>query len=972
MAQARLGGRIRRSVGPRRTFALLLGMAALVGAFFGSIAVGADYAATASVSPKIHYLNDVAGSSFTFTVTNTGDTTTIGAVQVRRPVASWTVLACESGPAGWAMQRADPFCRFRSADGTADDIAPGASATFTVRLGSDPGAADRVGTFEVSASRSNQFDQPSVLTAAVGAPGDLDITAHSFQVLDAVVATAPATPGGPCPASNKVGNVDSIQTVVICGKNRSTGTLTPTAALSSLGGSLLSSTGTFSSGSIAANSASSVVLGNWAGAQIRTLGGTDLTIVAVIAASATHTSSPTALGGYTAFNSTPVAVDDGYSTNEDGTLVTSAAAGVLANDSDADGHSLTAFLDVDVEHGELALAPDGSFTYDPDPDFGGDDSFTYHVEDGHGGSDQAIVVITVAGVNDPPTASDHSYGTAVGNTLFAVSRPLTSAPVVHATGNLLDGASDADGPALSVVPGTVASAGGGSATLFADGTFTYISEAGETATSDSFSYVIDDGAGSQSPPATVSIALSGDVVWYVDNADGAGDGRSTSSFNSLSSLQGAGDPDAANETIFVFEGAGPYGGGLILEDGQRLLGQPAGLVISSQTLFPAGTGARPAVTNAAGDGLTLANGNVVESIAVDGAAQNGVSGANIAGFSLLDLSIAGNGDSAAALESGIRIDGLTGTAAITDTEVSGSAFDNVSISAAAGSASLAVSGSTFRDNNATSGGHGLRLSAGGSASVSATIDGSTFRRNHVTGVSAVTAAAGNLTMTVDGGTFDTNFVGIDVTHASSGSLIATIDGNSFSTTATNGGAPINLFLSSAAGSAAGSALRAIVSDNTVTNNGSGSAPGIWYHTGTSAGHARLLISGNEVSNVALRGISIEAGPGTSTVDATLVDNSVSVDAGGLEAIFVQAGTLSTDSVAVCADIRSNTATSPGSDIRVRQRFSATTLGLPTYAGLGTDDAAVAAFLAAQNTTGDTLATHQSATGFGGGAACTGP
>jgi len=67
----------------------------------------------------------------------------------------------------------------------------------------------------------------------------------------------------------------------------------------------------------------------------------------------THTSSPTALGGYTAFNSTPVAVDDGYSTNEDGTLVTSAAAGVLANDSDADGHSLTAFLDVDVEHGEL-------------------------------------------------------------------------------------------------------------------------------------------------------------------------------------------------------------------------------------------------------------------------------------------------------------------------------------------------------------------------------------------------------------------------------------------------------------------------------------------------------------------------------------------------------------------------------------------------------------------------------------------
>jgi hypothetical protein len=523
-----------------------------------------------------------------------------------------------------------------------------------------------------------------------------------------------------------------------------------------------------------------------------------------------------------------------------------------------------------------------------------------------------------------------------------------------------------------VVPGPVASTGGGSATLYADGTFTYVSEAGETATSDTFTYLVDDGEGGQSAAAAVTITLSGDLVWYVDNDRGPGDGRSTSPFNVLSPLQGAGDPDSANETIFLFEGAGPYTGGLALESGQRLLGQPAGLVVSSQTLFPAGTGTRPVVTNGTGDGLTLANGNLVQSIAVNGAAGNGIAGTAIAGFSLVDLALTANGDSAAALESGIRIDGLTGSAAITDTEVTGSIVDNVSISASAGSATLAISGSSFHDNNATSGGQGLRLAAGGSSSLTATIDGSAFQRNRVTGLAASTASAGNLTVTVDGGTFDTNFVGLDLTHASSGSLIATVNDNSFSTTATNAGAPINLFLSSAAGSGAGSALRATVTDNTITNNGSGSAPGIWYHTGTSAGHARLHISGNDVSGIALRGISIEAGPGTSTVDATLSNNSVVVAAGGLEGIFVQAGTLSTDTVAVCADVQSNTASSPGSDIRVRQRFAATALRLPGYLGLGTDDAAVAAFLAAQNTVGDALATHQSVAGFGGGAACAAP
>jgi VCBS repeat-containing protein len=57
----------------------------------------------------------------------------------------------------------------------------------------------------------------------------------------------------------------------------------------------------------------------------------------------------------------------------------------------------------------------GSFIYDPNGQFeylqagsSTTDSFTYGVSDGHGGNDNAIVTITVNGVNDPPIAVSDS------------------------------------------------------------------------------------------------------------------------------------------------------------------------------------------------------------------------------------------------------------------------------------------------------------------------------------------------------------------------------------------------------------------------------------------------------------------------------------------------------------------------------------------------------------------------------------
>ena len=107
----------------------------------------------------------------------------------------------------------------------------------------------------------------------------------------------------------------------------------------------------------------------------------------------------------TAVDDSPVAVADGYSTNEDTPLVVNAASGVLANDTDVDtAHaSLTAVLNVGPANASsFTLNSDGSFNYTPNTNFSGTDSFTYHANDGNSDSNIVTVNITVTGVNDAP------------------------------------------------------------------------------------------------------------------------------------------------------------------------------------------------------------------------------------------------------------------------------------------------------------------------------------------------------------------------------------------------------------------------------------------------------------------------------------------------------------------------------------------------------------------------------------------
>jgi len=103
---------------------------------------------------------------------------------------------------------------------------------------------------------------------------------------------------------------------------------------------------------------------------------------------------------YTGANAAPVAEDDAYSMDED-TILTINAPGVLGNDTDADGDTLTTDLVAGPAVGALVLNANGSFTYTPPADYFGTVTFTYEAYDGTDYSNTATVTITIADVPEP-------------------------------------------------------------------------------------------------------------------------------------------------------------------------------------------------------------------------------------------------------------------------------------------------------------------------------------------------------------------------------------------------------------------------------------------------------------------------------------------------------------------------------------------------------------------------------------------
>ena len=138
------------------------------------------------------------------------------------------------------------------------------------------------------------------------------------------------------------------------------------------------------------------------------------------AAGATSTTSLTLT--ITGTNDAPVAVADTGSTAEDTPLSTTAASGLLANDSDVDAGSTLAITQFTVAGvggtftagstatiagvGTLLINANGSYTFTPQANYSGAvPAATYTVSDGAGGTATATLSINVTAVADAPTLS---------------------------------------------------------------------------------------------------------------------------------------------------------------------------------------------------------------------------------------------------------------------------------------------------------------------------------------------------------------------------------------------------------------------------------------------------------------------------------------------------------------------------------------------------------------------------------------
>ena len=285
-----------------------------------------------------------------------------------------------------------------------------------------------------------------------------------------------------------------------------------------------------------------------------------------------------------AVNDVPVAVDNSFSATEDTSLIVG-LPGILNNDTDVDGDTLTALRVSDPSHGTLTLNANGSFVYVPAPNFNGTDTFTYRANDGSALSNTAVVTINVAAVNDAPVAGNDSFST---NQNVALN--------VAVRGVLLND-TDADGDPLSSILAT--GPAHGSLILNSDGSFTYTPTTGYSGP-DSFTYRASDGV-ALSSFVTVSLTVIPFVPatkFFVADADGsttfqyAADGTSITN-RALNKSDSKPSGIASNSTgtnqwvidesgtVFVYDNTGT----LLGQWTPQNVGKPAGITVWGNDLW---------------------------------------------------------------------------------------------------------------------------------------------------------------------------------------------------------------------------------------------------------------------------------------------------------------------------------------------------------------------------------------------------
>ncbi|MBC8213370.1 MAG: tandem-95 repeat protein [Candidatus Marinimicrobia bacterium] len=176
-------------------------------------------------------------------------------------------------------------------------------------------------------------------------------------------------------------------------------------------------------------------------------------------------------------NDIPIAVGEDYIINEDEELQVD-TPGLLENDYDIENDVLSIQLEISTNYGTLNVNENGSFTYNPNSNYFGNDHFSYYVSDGQDQSNIVEVNITISSVDDPPMAITDSY--------FVMEDEAISEGSPGVLINDYDG--DGDNLSAELVESTL----NGQLELFSDGSFSYAPNQNYNG-EDSFTYLAFDG-----------------------------------------------------------------------------------------------------------------------------------------------------------------------------------------------------------------------------------------------------------------------------------------------------------------------------------------------------------------------------------------------------------------------------------------------------------------------------------------------
>ena len=182
-------------------------------------------------------------------------------------------------------------------------------------------------------------------------------------------------------------------------------------------------------------------------------------------------------GGPPPPNNPPLATADSYATSQDTPLV-QGAPGVLGNDTDPDGDSLSAILTSTVSHGSLTLNVNGSFSYTPNAGYTGPDAFSYHANDGSADSSSVTVSLTV----NPTGSGGITFRGVASGTNASTTSLLVSRPAATLAGDVLLAAVTVRGtPTISAPAGWSLVRSDARATTFTQAVFVHLAGGAEPA-----------------------------------------------------------------------------------------------------------------------------------------------------------------------------------------------------------------------------------------------------------------------------------------------------------------------------------------------------------------------------------------------------------------------------------------------------------------------------------------------------------